>query len=113
MQITAATSQEKTVVIPLPNGSLILHVTLFLHHRFVFHANALIFISRHFNFLTAVIGHIEQKQMLYRRFLFARHLIFISFQSRTGLRHRVDYPQFLYSAVVGHSHRKMAGVGRP
>ena len=55
-------------------------------------ANALIFISCYFNFLTFIINQVKQVQVFYGSFLFSRHLVFISFQCGTWTGHRIYYP---------------------
>ena len=113
MQVTAFTWKIETVIVTQPDWRLLFHITLFLQPRTVRESQSLIFISVHLYFFPAVVTHIKQIQMFYRSFFFTRHLIFISFQGRTRLCHRVNHPQLFYGPVIGNGHCKMTGVGRP
>ena len=113
IQVTAATSQVETIVVTLPNYRLFFHITLLLFVRLGFDTQSLVLISSCLDFLTSIVLHIEQIEVLNRCFLFTRHLIFVSFQCRTRLSHHIDNPQRLYGTIVCNGHREMTRVRRP
>ena len=113
MQVTTAACQKETVVIPLPDSWNQLHIALFLFKGFTFQVNRLIFPRRCLDFFPCTRLHIEQIQMIFRHTCLSRHLILISFQSRTWLRNRVNHPQRFHIPLVHNNRSKIFGVGRP
>lgn len=55
--------------------------------------------------------HIEQIQMIFRHTCLSRHLILISFQSRTWLRNRVNHPQRFHIPLVRNNRGKYLESG--
>ena len=113
MQVSTAACQEETVVIPLPDSWNQFHVALFLFKGFTFQVNRLIFPRRCLDFFPCTCLHIEQIQMIFRHTCLSRHLILISFQSRTWLRNRVNHPQRFHIPLVCNNRSKIFGIGRP
>ena len=113
MQVTTAACQKETVVIPLPDSWNQIHIALFLFKGFTFQVNRLIFPRRCLDFFPCTCLHIEQIQMIFRHTCLPRHLILISFQSRTWLRNRVNHPQRFHIPLVRNNRSKIFGIRRP
>ena len=113
IQVTAGTGQIEMVTITQPFAGLLAHIPLFLQTGLISYAEGLILICLRRNLLISVVLHIEKIQMLFRCLFLSRHLIFVSFQSRTRRSHCIDDPQLLHLTFIRSGNSKITGIGRP
>ena len=108
IEVAATTRQEETIVIAKPYARHLVHIALLLQDGLCKEVVSLVFVHLGANGFAAIVAQVEELQVFNRRFTFARHLVFVSFQCGAWFGHSVYHPKFFHGTLVGSYGDEMA-----